>query len=477
MSSSTPAATVQQRSTVRWVVTIAALALLFDGYDLVVYGTVVSTLLADPSHLGPLDAAQAGALGSYALVGVLVGALTTGAVGDYLGRRRVMITGIVWFSLGMALTALASSALVFGVFRFLTGIGVGALVATAGAVVAEFAPAGKRNFYNAIVYSGIPAGGVLASLLALVLLEPLGWRGLFLIGALPLLVLLPMALLRLPESPQWLAARGRLAEAQALAARTGVVLVLPAAAPAAPAGTVLKESADDAAARRVGFAALATRRYALPTLLLGLMSFSGLLLTYGLNTWLPVIMGQFGYGPEFSLTFLLVLNAGAIAGGLIASVSADRLGPGRVVSSTFFLAAVAMVALTLQLPFAVLLVLVAVAGVGTIGTQVLIYGLVSNYYSANARGAGVAWCAGFGRLGGIFGPLIGGFLIAAGVENETAFYVFAGVAVVGALVTMFVPRRRGSDAGSGPGAGTGTGAGSVAGGAAPVQETESPAPA
>jgi AAHS family benzoate transporter-like MFS transporter len=424
----------RQKKTVRWVVAIAAIALIFDGYDLVVYGTVVSTLLNDPSQLGAMDAAQAGALGSYALMGVMVGALVTGAFGDYIGRRRVLITGIIWFSLGMGLTAMAPNVLTFGLLRFLTGLGVGALVATAGAVVAEFAPVGRRNFYNAIVYSGVPAGGVLASLLAIVLGDAVGWRGLFWIGALPILFLFPMALFKLPESPQWLLARGRADEAHAVSARTGVPLVLPVTMQSTP-GVVAK-------AERVGFSALATKRYALPTALLGMMSFSGLLLTYGLNTWLPEIMKQFGYGKTFSLTFLLVLNAGAIIGGLIASISADRFGPKRVVSTTFFLAAVAMILMTINLPFAVLLTLVAVAGVGTIGTQVLIYGFVSNYYESHARGAGVAWCAGFGRLGGIFGPLVGGFLLAAGVQNHVAFYVFAGVAIAGSIVTMFVRHSR-----------------------------------
>lgn len=430
MSTSELAVSSRQKKTVRWVVAIAATALIFDGYDLVVYGTVLSTLLEDPTQIGALDPAQAGALGSYALMGVMAGALATGAVGDYLGRRRIMICGIVWFSVGMALTSLTTSILAFGILRFLTGIGVGALVATAGAIVAEFAPPGKRNFYNAIVYSGVPAGGVAASLLAIVLGDAIGWRGLFLVGALPLLFLLPMALLRLPESPQWLLARGRRAEAQSLAAKTGIVLPIPTT-PDAGKNTPAK----------VGFAALATRRYALPTALLGLMSFSGLLLTYGLNTWLPQIMRTFGYGSAYSLSFLLVLNAGAIAGGVIASISADRVGAKRVVSTTFFLAAAAMVLLTLHMPLGILMALMALAGVGTIGTQVLIYGMVSNYYASNARGAGVAWCAGFGRLGGIFGPLAGGFLMAAGVQDGTAFYVFAGVAAGGALVTFFVPRR------------------------------------
>ncbi|MFJ5107492.1 MULTISPECIES: MFS transporter [unclassified Glutamicibacter] len=416
---------------VRWVVVIAAIALIFDGYDLVVFGTIVSTLLADPSQLGQLDEAAAGLLGSYALLGVMVGALSTGAIGDYIGRRKAMITGIIWFSVGMGLTALAPDTLWFGILRFLTGMGVGAIVATAGAVVAEFAPKNRRNYYNAIVYSGVPAGGVLASLLAMVLSDVIGWRGLFLIGALPLLFLLPMAWFKLPESPQWLLSRGRVAEAREVAARTGMLLELPSDA-----------DAGQLKAERVGFAALATRRYALPTALLGMMSFAGLLLTYGLNTWMPEIMQQAGYGKSHSLLFLLVLNLAAVFGGLLASVAADRVGPKQVVALTFFLAALAMVLLTLKLPLGLLLSLVAVAGVGTIGTQVLIYGFVSNYYHSAARGAGVAWCAGFGRLGGIFGPLLGGLLLSAGVSPGTAFYVFAAVAIVGTLVTTCVPRTR-----------------------------------
>ncbi|OIH85057.1 MFS transporter [Arthrobacter sp. UCD-GKA] len=429
-----PSTLARQKSTVRWVVAIAAIALIFDGYDLVVYGTIVSTLLNDPSQLGEIGPATAGVLGSWALFGVMVGALTTGAVGDYLGRRKIMITGIIWFSVFMGLTALAPNVFAFGALRFATGLGVGALVATAGAVVAEFAPKGKRNYYNAIVYSGVPVGGVLASLLAIVLLDHIGWRGLFLVGATPILFLLPMALAKLPESPEWLMARGRTEDAQRVSIRTGVPITEPVAT---GAHALLPEAVDT----KIGFRALASRKYALPTLLLGLMSFAGLMLTYGLNTWLPQIMSQFGYGKSYSLAFLLVLNAGAVFGGLIASVGADRIGAKRVVSTTFFLAAVAMVLLTMQLPFGILLALVAVAGVGTIGTQVLIYGFVSNYYNSAARGAGVAWCAGFGRLGGIFGPLIGGLLMAAGVENHIAFYVFAGVAIVGALVTACVPLR------------------------------------
>lgn len=430
MTSTAPesASEARQASTIRWVVAIATLALIFDGYDLVVYGTVVPILLDDPSHLGAISAAEAGRLGSYALIGVMVGALTAGAIGDFIGRRRLMLVNIAWFSVGMAITAISQSAAQFGLFRFLTGIGVGALVATVGAMVAEFAPAGKRNLYNAIVYSGVPAGGVMAALVAMVLTDATGWRGLFWVGALPIVFLLPVAVVKLPESPLWLAARGRHEEAALVSHRTGVPV--PVATPE-PAG----------APEKVGFSALLTRRYAVPTLFLGLMSFSGLLLTYGLNTWLPEIMGQNGYGKAYALLFLLTLNFGAIVGGVIASRVADGLGPQRVVASTFGLAAVSLALLPLALPLPVLLLGVSFAGVGTIGTQVLIYGFVSNYYDSRSRAAGVAWCAGFGRLGGIFGPLIGGALVSAGVGGGTAFLIFAGVAVAGGLVTFLVPAR------------------------------------
>lgn len=407
-----------------WVVALSFAALAFDGYDLVIYGTIVPTLLADPSHLGAISPEQAGRLGSYALLGVLVGALAAGSVGDRIGRRKVMLFNLAWFSIGMAITATTQSVATFGLFRFLTGVGVGALVATVGALIAEFAPAGQRNRYNAIVYSGVPAGGMLAALVAILADGVVGWRGLFLIGALPIVTLLPLALRFLPESPKWLVAQGRFADAEAVSARTG----LPVPAP------------EPVVVDKVGFPALASRTFRWPTALLGMMSFAGLLLTYGLVTWLPQIMGAQGFGKSSSLAFLLVLNLAAIVGGLAASYVADRIGAKKVVATTFVLAGVALVLLPVEMPAALVFLAVAVAGVGTIGTQVLIYGLVSNYYPTRARGAGVAWCAGFGRLGGIVGPIIGGILVGAGVGGSTAFQLFAAISVVGALVTLLVPR-------------------------------------
>ena len=437
----------RHRRTVYVILAIVGGAILFDGYDLVVYGAVLPGLIADSTQIGDLSPAVAGSLGSYTMIGVMVGALSAGAVGDRLGRRTVMLTAIAWFSIGMGLTALAGSIPLFGVLRFITGLGVGMIVATGGAIIAEFAPRNRRNLFNAIVYSGVPAGGVLASVLAVLLEDAIGWRGLFLIGAAPLVILLPLGFYALPESPRWLVARGRVADAEGLCAKYGLpeseFLAVDASTSAGSGATGPANAAADDKAKalqRTGFAALFSRAYLPGTILIGAMSFIGLLSTYGLNTWLPQIMQENGTSAENSLYSLFALNGGAVLGGLFASWVADKIGAKRVIATTFLIAAVCLFALPNSMPVWLVYLLIGFAGIGVLGTQVLTYGLTSNYFGTSARAAGVAWCAGFGRLGGIFGPLIGGLLIGANFGASAAFFVFATVAVIGAICTALIPR-------------------------------------
>jgi AAHS family benzoate transporter-like MFS transporter len=416
--------------TVTWIVALATLGLVFDGYDLVVYGTVVSTFLREPGHIGAVSPAIAGALGSYALIGVMLGALLAGSVGDIVGRRKVMLFSYAWFSLGMGITALSTTTTMFGLMRFVTGLGIGAIVATTGALISEYAPGNRKNLCNAITYSGVPLGSLLAAGLAMLLLPHIGWRGMFWLGALPLATLLPLAYRRMPESVAWLAARGRLEEARVVSARTGVEI---------PESAALAAHEPRPGGGKVGFAGLFSVEYALPTLVLGLTSAAGLLLVYSLNTWLPELMLRAGFNAKGSLSFLLVLNGGAVVGALAVSRVADRLGPKPMVAATFLIGAAAIAMLTLDLPLPAKLAVVAIAGLGTSGTQTLIYGFVANYYRTSVRGAGVAWCAGFGRLGGIGGPLLGGLLIAGGFTLDTIFCILAGLGFLGALLTIMVP--------------------------------------
>jgi MFS transporter, AAHS family, benzoate transport protein len=171
----------------------------------------------------------------------------------------------------------------------------------------------------------------------------------------------------------------------------------------------------------------------------------GLLLVYGLNTWLPEIMKQAGYQLGAALALLLVLNVGAVLGLLFAGRVSDRIGNRRSTILWFLLAAVFLALMSIKLPGAGIYVTVLLAGVFTFSAQVLVYAYVGRVYPASARGTAMGTSSGIGRLGAISGPLIGGALLTAGVAYPWGFYIFAIVAALGALAITLVNRTPAPD--------------------------------
>ncbi|MGY1631813.1 MFS transporter [Geodermatophilus sp. SYSU D01186] len=430
LSSSTPTGRAVGQRSALFVVLVCFVTIVFDGYDLVVYGTTVPSILAFEEW--GVTPAEAGAIGSYALIGMLIGTLVVGAITDILGRRKIMLISISWFSIAMGLTALAPNVETFGLLRFIAGLGLGGVVPTAIALTVEYSPKGRRQLNNALMYSGYSFGGIFAALIGLALLPETDFRVMYAIGALPLVTVVPIAWKYLPESIAFLTAKGRHDEARALADRYGVVLDDVTVTPA-PAGT----STD----RLTGIRTLFTRRYVIATLLFAAASFCGLLLVYGLNTWLPQIMREAGYALGSSLAFLLVLNAGAIVGAIGASRLADRIGPKPVTTAAFLAATVSILLLSVSLPTALLFLFVAVAGLGSVGTQILVNGFVATHYPDASRATALGWSLGIGRFGAILGPVIGGLVVGSSLGFEWNFYVFAAFAVLGAVLIVAVPRR------------------------------------
>ncbi|WP_160668858.1 MFS transporter [Pseudarthrobacter sp. ATCC 49987] len=342
-----------------------------------------------------------------------------------------MLACIAWFSTFMLLTAFAPSAEVFGLLRFLTGLGLGGIVPTCIALTVEFARKERRQIANAVMFSGYSVGGVGASLLAINLLQHIDFRWMYAIGALPLVTLLPIAWKLLPESVAYLARKQRFEEAKATAARSGLIYSDIVTAEDVKTGAEAPKSA---------MKTLFTRKWVRSTVLFAMANFCGLLLVYGLNTWLPQIMRQAGFQLGDALTFLLVLNAGAIVGSISASVLADRIGIRKVVTASFLLAFVAILMLSLQLPLAMLLVIVAFAGLGSVGTQILVGGYCATHYPQSLSATALSWSLGIGRIGAICGPLIGGLIAGMAFGWQLNFYMFAAFAVVGAVVVFSVPK-------------------------------------
>lgn len=428
----TPVQAIQVRRTPRSVLLMCFLCLMLEGYDIVMYGTVVPSLLAYADwHVSP---AQAGNIGSWTVAGMLVGALIAGVLGDRTGRRRVLIVSVFVFSLAMALCAVATSAGQFTVFRFIVGLGTGGLLPTVVALVVEYAPRARRGLNTAIAFCGVGVGGAVAGIFGTNLVPDHGFRVMFWIGAAPVVVVVPLLWRYLPESAAFLMSKGRRREAERIARRLDVALVDVAAVeePSASTGNAVR--------------ALATPPYLLPMIVFSSAIFFCLLVLFGANSWLPTLMIKSGYGVTSSLSFLLVLNLGAVAGALVAAPIGDRIGSKPVVIAAFLMAAASISLLAVKPPVAVVYVLVALAGIGTTGLQILLNAYIAGYFPTELRATALGMALSIGRVGGIIGPMYGGHVLTR-LGHGWQFHAYAVPALIGAIVVACVPgtRRRSGD--------------------------------
>lgn len=390
--------------------------MLLDGFDLVVLGTVLPSLLDyEAWHLNPGSAALISVIG---LIGMTIGAISIGTVTDVIGRRKALLIAVITFSVFTLLCAFAPSPWVFGAFRFLAGLGLGGCLPTAITLVTEYSRRGRSGSATTTVMTGYHVGAVLTALLGIVVIPSLGWRAMFVLGALPALLLVPLMLRYLPESTSFLKARAAVADGTAdVASSTGKRAVSTLFR-----GGMLRS-----------------------TLAFWVTSFMGLLLVYGLNTWLPQIMREAGYELGAALALLLVLNVGAVVGLLVAGRVADRIGNRRATVAWFAGAALFLAALSVKLPGIGVYVSVLLAGIFVFSAQVLVYAYVSRAYPPEGRATALGGVAGVGRVGAICGPLIGGWLLAAGIAYPWGFYVFAAVAAIGAIAVSLAAHPREDD--------------------------------
>lgn len=205
------------------VMALCALLLIFDGYDLFIYGVVLPVLMQEWG-LTPM---QAGALGSYALFGMMFGALGFGTLADRIGRKKGIAICFALFSSATILNGFASSPTEFGIFRFIAGLGCGGLMPNAVALMNEYAPKRLRSTLVAVMFSGYSIGGMLSAGVGIYMLPRFGWELMFFAAAVPLL-LLPVILYYLPESVGFLVRQGRQAEARELLKRVDPTAGLPA---------------------------------------------------------------------------------------------------------------------------------------------------------------------------------------------------------------------------------------------------------
>ncbi len=408
-----------------WKVLIWCLIIIiFDGYDLVIYGVALPLLMQQWS----LTAVQAGLLASAALFGMMFGAMIFGTLSDKLGRKKTIMICVTLFSGFTFLGAFASNPVEFAILRFIAGLGIGGVMPNVVALMTEYAPKKIRSTLVALMFSGYAIGGMSSALLGAWLVKDMGWQIMFLIAGIPLL-LLPVIWKFLPESLAFLVKSNHHDQAKMI-----VTKIAPETELTSNTQLILNESTTTEAPVR----ALFQQGRTFSTFMFWIAFFMCLLMVYALGSWLPKLMLQAGYSLGASMLFLFALNIGGMVGAIGGGALADKFHLKPVITSMFVIGAAALILLGFNSPQFILYSLIAIAGAATIGSQILLYTFVAQFYPTALRSTGMGWASGIGRIGAIIGPVLTGALLTFELPHQMNFLAIAIPGIIAALAIFMV---------------------------------------
>ena len=408
------------------VVVVICVALnMVDGFDVLAV-SFTAPLIAREWNVDP---ATLGLLFSAGLAGMGVGALCISPIADVMGRRFVLILSTVMMSVGMLLSAATSNVLELSICRVLTGLGVGGVLASGNTLIAEYAPTRWRDLVISTMVVGYSAGAIIGGSISAYLISAYGWRSAFLFGGLCSTALLPLIVVLLPESLDFLLARrrpGALERVNAILKRLG-----------SPALTRLPEIAPEESRTRAVVGVIEPR-YRRSTLLMVLSYFMLMLSFYFVLSWTPKNLVDLGFSVEQGIFASVLLNVGGILGGLAFGYLAHRssartLSPYMLVALFLSIVSFGMI----RTGLVAVMTGAFVAGFFLIGAMASLYAIVPYVYPPNVRNTGTGLAIGFGRLGAVVGPYLGGVLIAAGWDRVAYYSVLA----IPVLISAFAVRH------------------------------------
>ena len=406
---------------------LCAAVLFVDGFDTQAIGYVAPAL----SREWALPRGALGPVLSASLAGLMLGALILGPLADRVGRRRIIIGSTLVFGLFTLATTLATDTTSLMALRFLTGLGLGGAMPNAIAMTAEHSPHRRRATMVMTMFCGFSVGAAVGGLLAAALIPAFGWRSVFVVGGVAPLLLVPVLLVRLPESVRFLA----------LAGDARVAGLLAALFPARVFADGTRFSVTEPRLDGMPVAHLFRERRGTTTVLLWVVFFMSLLDLYFLSNWLPTVLNELGASVSLSAIIGALLQVGGVVGVLTLGRVIDRFSF-RALALTYAAAAVA-VALVGRFGHSVPLSALTTfaAGFCIVGGQTAANALAATYYPTSIRSTGVGWALGVGRAGSIVGPLVGGALLAMQWGTEPLFLVAAVPALVAAAAALVLGRR------------------------------------
>lgn len=366
-----------------------------------------------------------GALGivlAMELIGMAAGSVVLGSIADNLGRRPIILGCLVVMASGMYLASQATSVNALLATRFVTGVGIGGMLATTNAMVAEYSNARHRNFNVVLMATGYPVGIIIGGSLATILLAHFDWRAVFILGAAMTGVLLPAIWFLMPESISYLAQKKRpdaLAQINRILTRMGHAVL---------------EQLPASEEKSTGWRDLFSPQLARTTILLTTAYLAHIITFYFILKWIPNIVVDMEYSPSSAGGILVWANVGGAVGSVLLG-SLTHYFRLRSLIITALIGSIVMINVfgMGQVNLTSLAIVAGITGFFTNSAVVGLYAMLAQSYPTHLRAGGTGFVIGMGRAGAVLGPIIAGFLF----EGEFSLTAVSFVMALGSLVAIF----------------------------------------
>lgn len=404
--------------------------LAFDGYDMVIFGITVPAL----SEEWGLSSIKVGSIGSYTMIGTVIGAVLFGILSDKFGRKKIIIFTTFIFSFFTMLSGFATNYIIFTIFRIIAGLGLGGVMPNVIALTTEYSPKKYRTALVSFVFCGYSVGALSAALISRYILPTVGWQQIYWLAGI-LILLLPLITSQVPESISFLIKKEKTSLANEILFKLNKKVSVT---------ENYWEQEIQEEEKKFLVLKLFDENKGISTILFWISCFSAFVLMQSMITWLPSLMIEVGYDLNSSLLFTAIMQIGAIMGTLIFGPLVYKYGFKLVIVPLFFSGAIALSIIGFSRNILIGFVLIFIIGAATVGVQNISNAFVSQYYSTSIRSTALGTTMAFGRLGGIIAPILIGILLTINTRSEYNFIVISIFAIIGGLSILLVQEKYGS---------------------------------
>lgn len=380
------------------IILVCFLCNMLDGMDVLII-SFTAPAIAEAWKISP---ANLGIVFSSGLLGMTVGAIFLAPLADRFGRKPMMLFAALLMGICIYATSFATDINSLMIFRFVSGLGIGTMMASTAALTAEYTPHASRDFWVSTVVAGYPVGAVLTGLFSANIIKDDGWQRMFELAGMATFLVLPIIYFFLKESQEFR----------------------------------VQAKPEDAA-----LSSLFEKDFKWGTLHLWTALFLSFTTLYFLMNWIPKLASNAGLSMELAIYSGTIFNLGAIVGIPIQGYFSSKFGLKKTIGTLLIITAVFLAMFGLFKGSNLILAILFLLGFGVQGSFVGLYAVAARMYPTAFRTTGVGWAIGMGRLGGILGPILGGFLVSLGLGMSESFIFFAIPSILAGIITLKITAK------------------------------------